>query len=239
MAITITLANDDNHSVSSSKKILSRQGELGEQIVFSVPAAFAATYGLAWIMIQQPDGQLYYIDNGSATGFDHATTDSFTYTIGDRDTMLSAGGALGIQVVLRDAAPPNQTLEWRSRILYLTVEGSIISSLDSAGALIESLNSGSLDKISDIHYDSLADGDLLYRDTTTGQWRNVTLVGGTNISYSFNKTNGTLTLNATGTVSADAPDVSVADPQFTSGNVLDALKEVQGTAVAMAILFGG
>ena len=32
MAITITLANDDNHSIASSKKILSRQGELGEVV---------------------------------------------------------------------------------------------------------------------------------------------------------------------------------------------------------------
>ena len=239
MAVTITCLADTNHSISASKKIISRQGELGETITFACPSTLNASYPLAWIMIQQPDGQLYYIDGGSGTGFSWPNPYTFTYDIGDRDTMLSVDGTLGIQVVLRDAAPPNQTLEWRSRILYLTVEGSIISSLDSAGALIESLNSGSLDKISDIHYDSLADGDLLYRDTTTGQWRNVTLVGGTNISYSFNKTNGTLTLNATGTVSADAPDVSVADPQFTSGNVLDALKEVQGTAVAMAILFGG
>ena len=186
MAITITLANDDNHSVSSSKKILSRQGELGEQIVFSVPAAFAATYGLAWIMVQQPDGQLYYIDNGSATGFDHATTDSFTYTIGDRDTMLSTGGALGLQVVLRDAVPPAQTVEWRSRILNLTIEDSILSNVDSGGSLIDSLSSGTLDRLADIQYDSLADGDLLYRDTATGKWRNVTLVDGANISHVLN-----------------------------------------------------
>lgn len=211
MAVTIALANDNNHSISSTKKILSRQGELGEQITFSVPTALAATYGLAWIMVQQPDGQLYYIDNGSDTGFDHATTDSFTYTIGDRDTMLSSDGTIGIQVVLRDANPPSQSLEWRSRILYLTIEGSILSNVDSGGSFIDSLSSGTLDRLSDIDYDSLADGDLLYRDTATGKWRNVKLTDGANISHSLDKSNGKLTLNAIGKLSSLASDVLYSD----------------------------
>lgn len=233
MAITITCLDDSNHTISSSKKILSRQGELGETITFSLPSTLNAAYPRAWIMVQQPDGQLYYIDNGSAAGFTWPNPYTFTYNIGDRDTMLSSDGTLGIQLVLRDATPPAQTVEWRSRILYLTIEGSILSNTDSGGSLIDSLSSGTLDKIADIQYDSLADGDLLYRDTTTGKWRNVTLVDGTNISHSFDKTAGELTFNATGTVSSAAEDVSLADVsgKFTAINAEEAFEELYDETV--------
>ena len=234
MAVTITLANDNNHSISSTKKILSRQGELGEKITFSVPTALAATYGLAWIMVQQPDGQLYYIDNGSATGFDHATTDSFTYAIGDRDTMLSVDGTLRLQVVLRDDVPPAQTVEWRSRILELTVEGSILSNTDSGGSLIDSLSSGTLDRLADIQYDSLGDGDLLYRDTTTGKWRNVTLVDGANISHVLNKATGELTLQATGNISTLASDTVYIDAGgYFTGSDGETISQEIGASLAL------
>lgn len=239
MAITITCLDDANHTISSSKKILSRQGELGETITFSLPSTLNTAYPRAWIMVQQPDGQLYYIDNGSGAGFTWPNPYTFTYNIGDRDTMLSSDGTLGIQIVLRDATPPAQTVEWRSRILYLTIEGSILSNVDSGCSLIDSLSSGTLNRLADIQYDSLADGDLLYRDTATGKWRNVTLVEGEHITLTLNKTNGTLSVSASGDLSALAEDVVVSDSQFVSSDVLAALKEVQGTAVAMAILFGG
>ena len=253
MAITITLANDDNHSIAASKKILSRQGELGETITFSLPSTLNAAYPRAWIMIQQPDGQLYYIDNGSGAGFTWPNPYTFTYNIGDRDTMLSSDGTLGIQIVLRDATPPAQTVEWRSRILYLTIEGSILSNVDSGGSLIDSLSSGTLDRLADIQYDSLADGDLLYRDTATGKWRNVTLVDGLHITATLNKTSGTLTLSATGDISPNAEDVLLADVagRYAATQVEAALAEIAGSgrttetviganrkAVALSIVFG-
>ena len=234
MAITITLANDDNHSVSSSKKILSRQGELGETITFSLPSTLNAAYPRAWIMVQQPDGQLFYIDNGSGAGFTWPNPYTFTYNIGDRDTMLSSDGTLGIQIVLRDATPPAQTVEWRSRILYLTIEGSILSNVDSGGSLIDSLSSGTLDRLADILYDSLADGDLLYRDTATGKWRNVTLVDGANISHVLNKTTGELTLQATGNISTLASDLVYTDAGgYYAGSDGETISQEIGASLAL------
>ena len=239
MAIDITVSNDNNHTIASSKPILSRQSEIGEIITFALPSTLNATHPLAWIHIQQPDGQMYCIGNGSASGFTYDGDNEFEYAIGDRDTMLSTDGKLGIQIVLRDAVPPNQTLEWRSRVLWLTVEASITASEDSAGSTLLALGSGTMSRISDVEYSSLADGDLLYRDTTSGKWKNVTLVEGTHITLTLNKTNGTLMITAAGDVSALAEDVVVIDSIIQSDNVLDALKEAMGTAAAMALVFGG
>ena len=231
MAITITCLDDANHTISSSKKILSRQGELGETITFSLPSTLNAAYPRAWIMIQQPDGQLYYIDNGSGAGFTWPNPYTFAYNIGDRDTMLSSDGTLGIQIVLRDATPPAQTVEWRSRILYLTIEGSILSNVDSGGSLIDSLSSGTLNRLADIQYDSLADGDLLYRDTATGKWRNVTLVDGLNITHTLNKLTGELTLNSSGTIPLKADNILLDDTagRISSTQVEGAIAEIAGT----------
>ena len=234
MAITITVSDNENHTISSSKKILSRQGELGETITFSLPSTLNAAYPRAWIMVQQPDGQLYYVDNGSGAGFTWPNPYTFTYNIGDRDTMLSSDGTLGIQIVLRDATPPAQTVEWRSRILYLTIEGSILSNVDSGGSLIDSLSSGTLNRLADIQYDSLADGDLLYRDTTTGKWRNVTLVDGANISHVLNKTTGELTLQATGNISTLASDLVYTDAGgYYAGSDGETISQEIGASLAL------
>jgi len=230
MAIDITVSNDNNHTIASSKPILSRQSEIGEVITFVIPSALNATHPLAWIHIQQPDGQMYYIDNGSASGFTYDGDNEFEYAIGSRDTMLSTDGKLGIQIVLRDAVPPNQTLEWRSRVLWLTVEGSITADEDSAGSTLFALGSGTMSRIADVAYSDLADGDLLYRDTTSGQWKNVTLVAGLHVTATLNKTSGTLTLSATGDISPDAEDVLLADSagRYAATQVEDARAEIAG-----------
>lgn len=210
MAFTITCLDDANHTISVTKPIIARQSEIGEVATFAVPVALYATYPCAYVHYFRADGVSAFITNGG-TPFDYAGDGNFTYTLGTHDNMLEADGRLGIQVVLRDVAPPNTTKEWRSRILYVTVENSIMATEDSSAQMIQSLTYGALGSINDVDVTGLADGDILIRNTTTGKWENFALVDGSNIITAINKTLGTLTISASGTVSTEASAINVTD----------------------------
>lgn len=210
MAISITTLSDNNHSISASKSIIGRQSELGETLTVSIPVALYADYPLAYLMYIGADGNAYFIDN-SGTPFDYAGDGNFTYVLGANDSMLEADGRLGIQVVLRDISPPNTTKEWRSRILYVQVENSIIATEDAASGMISALAYGSLGSITDVDLTGLADGDLLYRNSTTGKWEDLTLVEGAYITLTLNKTNGTLQIDASGDIATNAGSILYTD----------------------------
>jgi len=200
MAIGITVVNDTNHTASCTKTIISRQAELGEVLTVTVPVALYSTYPKAYINFIQGDGKAYVIDNNNAA-FDYAAG-TFTYTLGSADTMFSVDGTLGIQIVLRDVAPPNTLKEWRSRIVNVTVEGSIVASMDSVSGIIEAIGQAMLPA----NRVSLTDSNNRYTSTQVegalaeiaGSGRTTETVKGT-YDYAVN-VNGDLTAHISDTV---------------------------------------
>lgn len=142
MAVTITVANDDNHSITISKTTFARAFELGEVLTVNLPSALNSTYPYAYIHFLQADGHSYFIDNGG-TGFTWSSG-SFAYAIGSTDTMLEFEGTLAIQIIIRDLAPPDTTKEWRSSVVRVTVDNSVYADTDSYSGIIDSLNYNNL-----------------------------------------------------------------------------------------------
>jgi len=129
MAITITVLNDANHTISISKPIIARQGELGEAVTVVVPVALHAAGRLAFVNFINPDGDGFVL-GVNQTGFDYSSG-SFTFNLGVNDASIVTDGELGIQIVLRAGTAPAVTYEWRSRILICSVEKSIMATVDA------------------------------------------------------------------------------------------------------------
>ena len=117
MAFTITVNNDDNHSLTFSKNTLARRNEANVSVTVVVPAAVYALGSFAYIDFILPDGSTYF------KGDYDPSSGSFTFTLGSSDTILSQDGRIGIQFVLRDS-DVLPTVVWKSELKYALVGSS-------------------------------------------------------------------------------------------------------------------
>lgn len=172
MAITLTVDGGDNHVLTSSKPVLARQSEIGETLTVDIATGLNAVYPKAYIFYADAQGRSFIISNGGV-GFTYDTDDSFDYVLGSADTIMTYDGPIKLQIVLTDADLPNQTKVWRSKVLQLTVDSSIVTSVDSIAGIADLYETFMLGQIYDVNITSpVSNGEILAFNSATDKWEN-------------------------------------------------------------------
>lgn len=130
---TLTVAIDK--SISIDDRTFAVAGEMGVALTVNVDASLQSLGNgkLTYLDFLQPDGTAYY------KGDYDCSSGTFGVTLGATDTVLAYAGDLWIQLVIRDAVPPDGVVVWKSNMLKVVVGNSVGATVPASIAIVPPL----------------------------------------------------------------------------------------------------